>query len=408
MSIMLILNSFRSIILYILLFFYWYSLDFSLTPLTVKQVMGICGIGVFLFNARIKFPIKLLKWFSVILFALLWSVIVSIFNETSEYLYLKHVLSFWMNFFAAYLIFIVGKHHFRDVNEFLKSILFVTLVQMVLSLIMYFDPAIKLLFFNIQNIAELDYRYFTVARVMGIGSAIYFGVLATSMIAMFFSIYLYFVDKKTKLHWKYLLYFVFISIVSFFIARTTIFLVLTSVMMFLFLSLKRGNWKFVFQISLGVVIVFLVYMYFFNVIDVSMKDWILSTFEFDSSDNKSSFGTLYGWITDTKFSLKTLLIGDGLYEGYYGGSDIGYFRHIRYGGIIDLLFVFILHIVMLRDIRTVLLNKVEALSVVFFVFITYCIILIKGDVDLLAESMLIYVCGYYIKNKDSNLVVKKC
>lgn len=389
-------NILRKCLFYILLFCYWYSLDFSLTPLTTKMVMGLCGIIAFVTRPRQFFPKKLIVWFVMIIALNIWSVFVKLANGTSEFLYIKNIISFVMNFFAVYLVYYVGSRFLHNTNTLLKSVVKVVTIQMVITIILYFIPSLKEFAYSIQNIGELaNNDYFTTSRMIGLGSAIYFGVLPTSTFASLLCIYLYFNSDSNKKQIKHLIAAIFIIGISFFIARTSVFILFATLLLYMYLSWKRKYIKSVIYISLIAVLSPFIFVSIINFFDSSMQEWVMQIFSLDKTDDSTSYGTLYSWLTETHFSTKTLLIGDGKYDNYYGGIDIGYIRHIYYGGIIDLVLFLVTQYIIISSLYKQIKN-IEYKRTIQCIIILYFIIFIKGDASFTNEALLIYVVTYYI------------
>ena len=111
----------------------------------------------------------------------------------------------------------------------------------------------------------------------------------------------------------------------------------------------------------------------------------------------------------SKMNLATFLWGDGAYTAadgihYYQGTDIGYARQLFYYGIVGL------GVNLLYQYRLVRFSKVKINSKKFTFFlyglyISYLIMLAKGDISMADYFILIAVISYFKMKEKTNISI---
>lgn len=169
----------------------------------------------------------------------------------------------------------------------------------------------------------------------------YFGIAAPYAIVISFFLGLLTISQYNMKGWRYYPLLLIMFIAGVLAGRIVIFCVL---FMLLYLIFLRGRIKLLGLFAIMLPILF----YLINTpIFLPAKLWIINAISILGNHNSSSsFNHLVNDMIIFPNNPITLIFGDGIYNlptgGYYMGTDIGYLRHLFFGGIIFSTFVLLL------------------------------------------------------------------
>lgn len=400
--------SFKHIILQgfilLLLLLYIYSIKFTFLPVTGK--VCVAGLGVLLYALnfrRVTFAKSfrsVLMWI-LILFA--WSILSYILNGGGQLIYTQLILSFFSCFFASYVISLFVARLHIDFYNFLSLIFFTVVIESVCALFIRFSPSVQSFFFALQEFQthdSSDDSLLSLQRVVGLGEAVYFGVLPSCTLG--FAAFAYLMQNKMKAAYRiiFILLFILTGVVSFLTARYALF-PFAVFCGYMYIQIRKKISTACQIFILVVIALFLSFLmsYLKDVLPAGMYEWAFEAFDSNSRQDSNTINELQEWWTTTNFPLKTLLIGDTMYttsSGYYGGSDVGFFRQIWYGGVIGLLIMLKIHWTLLKSISNYFQDK-KVRQLCYAIMLAYLLILAKGDTNLIDMLMFLLVVPFYSK-----------
>lgn len=390
-----------NIVLISILVVYIYSIVFKVFPISTKIILEAIGLLFCVkYIASPKYRLRKEYWTIIKIIGLLvvWDIITSIINGQFEFHLIKYHLPAIGSIFCAQMIFSYTKKYFKFPEEILMAIVVTIFLESLLTIIMKIYPPAFDMVSSVLRFEFLDNPAITfdLSRFIGIGNAIFFGVLASCSLGVMASVYLMNQTNSGLIRFFLIVMWIVISIVSFFSARWSITLIGLSIMM-LVLSQRGVNIGkmivTIFGIGIVVAVAFVIVM---NNIDDELYVWAFSFLLDSSSSQDHTQDYLIDWYTSTSFDIKTFIIGDAIYSLpnglYYGYTDVGYFRQIYYGGVIGLLLNLLAHCKVL--IMAYKYKKTKGFKFfLMFLILGYLAILGKGDATMLTFYILILV--YY-------------
>lgn len=385
----------------VLLVIFLFSIVFDAVPISAKIILEAVGLVAcikYFFDRRYRLKKEYHIVIRLIIALVLWDVFTSFLNGRTEFHYIHDMIPILGSIFGGQLLFSYSRKYFTSHDQFLLILTIIIFGESVLALMMKAFPA---LYAFIDSFIVFDFGsdtiedIFDLTRIFGLGNAHYFGVLPTCNLAVMAAVLL--IGRKEKIWIKVLLLFMWIviSFTSFLTARWSIFLVGLSVG--LYILLQKGK-SISSQIGLVLVLVVLVIGFFTfatNNIDSESQEWAFAYFvDRDSSDHSADI--VMGWWENTRFELKTFILGDAQYMdpkgGYYKHVDVGFFREIFYGGIIGLFIILFSHIKILKLIYRYE-RKRDFRLFLTFIFLGYLAAMAKGNFTMM--SFLILFLVYY-------------
>lgn len=268
------------------------------------------------------------KYFlSFYLFILSYILFRTISSGAEEIAYLLTTLKSTSGLISIFLYLIV----FFD-NRILERMFNVFVLNAIFCLFFGTFPEFKFLIrffqYGIENNLLIGSNEYRNAFLAGSG---YFGI--SSLYSLFFVILVYFLFKeKTILNYIKAILFMFAGIMAGRIALISFFI--------------TGIFYFIFKRNFNVLFLFLFFIGFgwfilnnFQVFEQANL-WVSDLFLRDDVTENNSVNH---YITTMLFLPEgfTLYWGDGKYDNYYGGSDIGYVRNILFGGLFYLLLIIV-------------------------------------------------------------------
>lgn len=388
---------------------YIYSVNINLLPLSLKQLLAVIGLFVFLFNLRhIRKTKMFLSLLMICLSIQFWGLITCLLNNSNEYYYLnKYLISTCSSFFASFLICKLFSSCINSVDDFFKFTLYAVLVESLLTVLIFAIPSLYD-FADSIGLIIIDERvkeniFAQYRRFNGIGEAIYFGVIPSCSFGVMSGLYLQMKNRNT---YKYIFIVIIISVISFFVARYSGIVVGVCFLIYFRHLLRGSKIKFLKFSIVAMVILALIIKTAVSLLPEQILNWAMAVFDSDSSRGGSKY-TVINWLLSTSFENKTFIIGDAQYTNadgsYYGHVDIGLFRQIFYGGIIGFLLVFFLHKRIIKCINNLLPNDPNVIFFTFGMLLSYLVSLLKGDLSMVDLLLFVLVNITFIVTKNEEL-----
>lgn len=340
----------KKIIAFVLLFSFIYQIDYLFLPFNVPFVLGLIGLPLYIYNSSVIRNSDS-EYVKDLLLALLPVAIVAFLsivgNHSSDFYFVKWAITNALYLFGAYFLFQLLKHSFRNftVGRLVDLLVVCAVVQLSLSLIMYFSPGVKDVLQPLIHESEIakDAMERAETRLVGFGTHFFVSgtVHAFILIMIAFSLTLRRVSLFKSV--VMMLSFIFIAVVGSIMARTTLVGVLFAIV--IVLLRRRGKWYFISGLVLSTIIISGASVSFLDLIGDDMEQ--LFNFGFEAFANFQDTGSFSTESTDSMFRMykfpttwETWLWGDARYEagrGYYMNTDIGFCRLIFYFGVIGLI-----------------------------------------------------------------------
>lgn len=385
----------------LLFYIYCFSLVFTFFPISTKILLegaGLLYVLVKLSSGKFKLKKEFVWVFKYSIFLLIWDSLLSVVSGYFQFHFFELIKTPIGSIFAAGLMFEISKKLLKTEKDFLLFFIFIVFSECALTILMNMMPSLFDLVMRIQitdmgnkEVTDIEGYY----RMIGIGSAVYFGVLPVCAFALLSCSYLINSRLAKSFSMAYVIIaFLTIGVAYFFSARTSLAIVAIAAIPLL-INLKSIGVKNL--IVFGVVFLLAVFVgvnYIENNFNDSMLEWAFG-FMVDKESSNSVVSVL-SWWQNTDFTPLTFLIGDGCYENpdgtYYQHVDVGWFRIIFYCGVIGLMMILFFHYKLSQFIYKCKKSK-EMLLMLVLLFVCYAIILAKGDATLLTFLILFLV--YY-------------
>ena len=337
----------KKISVFVLLFSFIYQISYFFLPFNTPFVMGLIGLPLYLYNYS-SFSGKDIEYVRDILLSLLPVAIVALFsivgNHSFDFHFVKWTITNSLYFFGAYLMFLLLKDSFRDFSfgKLVELIVLCAIVQLSLSLIMYFSPAVKNVLQPLIIESEISKMAMERAQTRMIGFGTHFFTSGTVHAFILIMIAVYFIKQKVSYLKSVVMMFsfIFIAAVGAIMARTTLVGVLFAIV--IVLLMRKGKKFFIFGLVSSSIIMYILSTLYLDLIGDSMD--VLFGFGFETFVNYQKTGSISTSSTVDMLNMykfpttwETWLFGDAQYEagrGYYMNTDIGYCRLIFYFGII--------------------------------------------------------------------------
>lgn len=409
-----------TVILYIILFFYIYSIEFNGVPLGLgtRVFIGFLGfiyfsIHLFLKNINFKFQKDYILIISTLFFISVISTISVLLNKTYDIEFtIKYPISIFIILFASYFVKKMIQLKFKEVEiqHIINLIINVVIIQILIAILMFSIPPFRDFLNSIQINSHYEKTVLQESqnfRLNGFGSRFFGAGILNGFALILIASLLKFHKQETKVL-RLSLSYLFIFAFGMMMARTTIIGALLSLILLILpkksisLSQIKKHIKFSFYITILPISFILIIIIFFPGIKQNLTNIFKYGFEmffnYFSSNSFESESTnkmmeMYIWPT----SLKTYIIGDGLFtdqitKKYYMDTDIGYLRLIYYFGVIGMMSYFAFQSVLINSIYK--LNR--GYKYTFIIIFIYLIILnFKGFTDCF------YICILFLISNSS-------
>lgn len=404
----------RSLLFIFLLICYIYSLTFTFFPfLTMKMILAVLGLFAVSFDFKGNvvriFPKEIKKCLKIFSLLFVWSLFSYVINGGGELIHVRTFASFMASLFASYYLYSRSKSICFNIDDLLLYISHAVFIESVITILMrvyppLFDAVYSILLVNVKE--EHLQSVYNLKRLTGIGEASYFGVITSATIGIFSSIFLVARQKFNRLF--LLVEYLTISIVSFFVARVCIVPIAFSLVLFLIYT-KNNLRKNLTLLTIGFFVIWVLYVYMLTILPDNMYNWAFGIFMNDNTETNSVDELLSVIERDKDINLMTFIFGDCRYTDpvtyYYKATDVGYFREVFYHGIVGLYLVLWLQYTIVRSICTI--NQDKKIKVMLlFLFMSYLVVLIKGDILYLDILCLIFVFEYFNKVRTCSIYKK--
>lgn len=400
------------------LFFYLYSVQFVFVPgnIGTRPLMGLIGLFVFFYDlTHNRIPNCIFRraciYFRYLLYVAMISVFTMILNGSGDAEFVKYFISMSLVYFSCYYVTKILKRHEKyNFNDLIDLLEFIVLIQLLLSLIMFFVPSVKNFLVGIQNWGMDGYMVDQVSsvRLIGFGASFFLAgtIISYCLILLSYKLLCSDMSKSIRLL-GFLLYFL-ILFLGIFMARTTVVGFIFSLILVLLLNnrMKVINLKAI--VMSFIFIIGLIFALFQTVISSIPELEILSDNAFELIINAQETGEASSHSTNElsamyeNFSVNagTLVIGDAHFVGdkggYYQNTDVGFFRLIFYFGLVGSFFYFLFQYKVIAMMRRCF-NIPFALF--FVIYMLLLVLNLKGFADLVSISLL-----FCFNTKEKNVI----
>ena len=366
---------FKNLIGTLILFLFVFSPALKYLPLVPSKLIIITALifsiliqSSFFIHSRFKLFIYIFFWFIYTLTRVALSV---------EFSYLVQQFFFIFEYFlGAYLLANVYCKFFNHL-EIIRMLLYSGLFQSIIILSMAGSDSIYQLLLSFYRedfysyMIDLNDRYFGF-RGFGLASSVTYdlGVLLCMYVPL---------TSLFKIRRSYkILTISIISLAAILTARTALVLLL----FLLFNQYIRKRFRLFNYIKLIFFLIFLSIIV--SVIIDYNRDNGFINFVLEIFINYKEEGELRSISTDAlqkeyKVNIKELLLGAGIFTtsegGYYGNTDVGYLRHMLFGGIISILFLLGFYKILYSSV-----SKTTYSSIISTLLIMLLIVQFKGDI----------------------------
>ena len=290
-------------------------------------------------------------------------------------------------------------------------------IQSIIILVVLVTPSIKpfiMLFHRNSDLsAELDI-FSNGLRTNALSGGLFFGLAISYSFAVIISCYHYLIVERIKPNMRIILFFILLNLGLVISGRFGLIYMLPILMFFPYLSIG-SKLKLVF-FGLGALFSFSIFGYiiyshvdsFSNIFDNVVYPYVFEVFDAYISGNglhSQSTGRLAS-MYDIDLPVEALLLGDGLYTGddgrYYMHTDVGFLRHLLFGGVFFVLLGFVHFFTIISPL--ILTRKFRKLAISLSILAILCSF--KGEVFFTMVSVLtpLFLFSYvtYLKSEKFN------
>lgn len=399
--------------LFMIYFVFMFSIPFVFTGgIGTRALLGVCGLA-YLFVRKLSVIRSILRSgkfyvekhvvsIGLALFSIaLMAGLTDFANGTSEKTFIFYPISMILIFSGAYLVTDIMRRVYRRLDFDLVSSYFIraVIVQLVISLLLFFVPEVKLF---VATIVELDEVSLSVMldgggfRLMGFGVQFFMAGIINCFALLLIAFRIKYYAKTFKSVFWLTISFIFVTAVGMMMSRTTMVGAGLAIGM-LILGLRLGSIRFTKFFGavktimvLGVVAVPLFFSLSEDIKEPLTKageygfEMFVNYFETGKATTASSdqLKTMYDTYPQ---DVSTWIVGDGWFadpnnEGsYYMGVDVGYLRLIFYFGLVGMILFFNYQYQMLRYINYLTEGKYKLFLIIAFALLL--ILNLKGFTD---------------------------
>lgn len=356
----LIVRCFFKILLFVVLFFYFYPVEFTFLPVLPIRIVQAVGFIFFLYDLLLNRSISryLLQFYGYGLLIFIIGIITTILiNGTNEFAPALRGVYMFLYSFAGYLIMklILKTTRYFTYYTLIEWMIIITIVQAIISFSFFFFPDLLTAYNDmtvLNDVEKMDIENIIGFRLVGVGNvqyataAVQYGIIIWGIILL----------KKQRKDNFYSSPIVYNSIICLFCAAgilsgRTFFLILIVTFGYIFYLNGKSNVtnaiKSVLSICGLLIILFAVVVGYLLVDRPEAIEWAFELFvnleKHGSLDSASTthLQTMYIFPDNTQ----TWLIGDGRIAdeegGFYKNTDVGYIRSLFYWGVIGSLVYFV-------------------------------------------------------------------
>lgn len=402
------------IVVFLLMFCFVFSIQFAFLPLGTRALLGVVGfVYLFVRKLPVLWNILLTKKlfvnkyiFSIGLSLLLIAVtatFASFVNGTNERLFMFYPISMGLIFLGAYLVSDVMRRVYHRLDFGLISSYFigVVIVQLLISLTMFFAPEIKSFVAVIVQFDEMVLSEMLKEggfRLMGFGVQFFAaGIINCFTLLLIVVRMKYYVKGFKDMFWL-TLSFIFVTAIGMMMSRTTMVgagVALGLLLLGVKINIRHLRLSKFFSVvkSLLVLVMFMIPLWLSLPEDMKNSLEKAGEYGFEMFVNYAEKGEA---TTASSNQLKTMydtyptepntwIIGDGwfadpIHEGsYYMRVDVGYLRLLFYVGLIGLIAYFNYQYQMIRYFNHLTYGKYKLFTIAVFVLLL--ILNLKGFTD---------------------------
>ena len=377
------------------------GIKYSFLPLNTMLILGVMGVVYALwhsFNNTEVINRNKLKYALFWLFPIAILTLPSMTFIGSDFFYIRDIVFVPMtNIFGAYFVALLVNNVFKHntLDAFIRLYILAILLQCALSLLMLISPEIQIKLMNLIVYSDLQEDKLSGAlgfRAIGFGIE-FFGAGIIMSIGLILCVSQFYNKNLSRLDLIFYIFsFIFILSIGTLLARTTLVGAIISLLVFLYMKIKRS--PIYLTKLIGLVIFMSIFLFLIKDIlinsllsieDDSLRfalEIFINMVQGDGVESKSTSVLLnmYDVIPNNLF---TWIFGDGYYRdliyplfAYYKGIDVGYLRIIFAIGILGLIAFIMAHFKTLRNIK--ISNKEKNTYIHISLIVLLLVLLSKG------------------------------
>lgn len=361
---------------YIVAFTYLYPISVHIFPVSTDIVLHAVSIAYLILFKRCVFSVDHYRLSVLSITIIILSIFFTTINGAFDFSLVKKFIASLL--FIPSSIFVVDliKKVIPDFSEItiLEWIVYVTLGQAIISLLLFVQPVLMDAWLSIMKLTDAgetiasgsaNYRLIAFAKYQFANMAVMYGVALLCMITIAFS------EKSTFYNNHKLMYFVtllLICIAGILSARTFFVILLIAILYTSFLLWKKKGFRAIFYVGFLCFLIILVGTVIISTMEGSeyartyqwMFEWLINLQNYGElgTDSTSTLNSMYIYPTQ----IKTWLVGDGFFcnsDGtFYMSTDAGYIRSLFYWGIIGSVIYYVLQYMHFKIIYRISYNKI--------------------------------------------------
>mgnify|MGYP006995469137 CR=1 FL=1 len=385
-------------IVFILTLFFVAQLRLPFFTFPIFYIFSALGFLVFILklfsNQSNHFFLKIIFLNSIFMFIYFLCYLA---NLDGDFLFLREVVlfNFLSIFFLIFLDFYLRK--FEVKIDFVKMTLMVVFFQMMISFFAYINPMFFSFLFGIfpLNLGLYDLDELAKMRMIVLGIPFFGSAVMGCVFLIWFAHYISKTEENKIIN---LILFLLVATLLVLGARTNIFGVLLSILIFFN---RFSGFKVLLKSVFILALLFLVIKNF--LLTDKMEEMLKFGFEFifnyKESQAASSVNGVFDMLKIIPNDYKTWIIGDAYFKSidgytYYKDIDVGLLRLIFNSGLVGLIFYFYFHVFVLLNIPEDYLSRLSKV----LIFLVFCVLMVKGLANIFPYIMLIYIFSN-IKNQ---------
>ncbi|EMJ7709838.1 hypothetical protein KTH87_13645 [Acinetobacter baumannii] len=376
----------------ILFSIYLLNLKLTFIPLPLVAFLSIFGFIFCLIKNKILVPRKYYNYFVLISLLSMICAFSFLVNQKSDFYFFIEICVYSVVFFFAAL-FLKSFVKYIGFNYNYETLTKVSVIAVVVQLFFSILAYINAVFFNIIfSIVDINLPLdtldsFNQGRLVGIGASFFASGILNSFFLILLAGLLVSNRSSPLKSMKYIFLALLLSFMGVMASRTTV----IGIMLFILISLcKKPLYVFYSTIPLLFILIFVNWFSSDSRLSELLKFGTDFLFDYENSQASESTGTLFEMLSIIPTTLKTWIIGDGLYHndlgGYYMSTDVGYTRILFATGLVGFFFYTLAHLYLIfttfwRE------KKFVCISLVILFFLLH----IKGVANLMPLLFLYFI-----------------
>ncbi|ALU28044.1 hypothetical protein [Myroides odoratimimus] len=363
----------------------------SILAFVLLLPVSLSSYGQFRINIKRLFveDNKLIRLIAILFLIIIFSFLLPVFHGTYDFSILVPLVNQLVNILIV-ILFVVLSYSKGNYYEVLDLVSYGFVLQSIIMFMSLLSPSI----YNLvqltqdQGAIELSISQYGGYRNLGIGSSQFFYMNAAFGLMVIIQMFLYVSLRKTK----YLFMFIITLFGLFVTGRSALLGVFFAFVIFFYDLFQRNKMGFIFKLPLYLFICLLLLLVFYNYLPDFLRNWVFEAFINYEKSGKLSSSSSDKLLNEMFFMPNpfTVIFGDGLYqnplgEGYYGKTDSGYMRMILFYGIggVIMYFLYFKNIMkyLYSNLKEVEIYKIHNLKLLIALISLYVIILhVKGEI----------------------------